>query len=442
MQSLELRTKNSEAVKVRKKVGFGFLACSMLVNSFSIFAYSQGDAHLLDLSELIAEARERNPEILAAKKRYEASKARIPQAKSLDDPILTFEFEKIPRSTFQLNNTMPDDRMLSVQQMFPFLGKLPLKGKIALVESQMFAAEYKDRELEVIKSVKNAYYDLFINYKEIELSKQSLVFLEAIANISVSKYTVGDMAQEDVFKIQLEIARLTSDIANLEQENKAKQALLTALLHREPESPLGIPYLSEDLSFEGDSKQLYQLTLLNQPDLIIASYAVEKNKYAKSLAKRSFFPDLMAALTQRGIASGMYGPWDLMLAFSLPLWFWTKQRYEVKEAIANVEEAEAAYEAMKDKAFAHTKEMYTKIEIAKNKVHLYKANVLPLLENSLASSMAAFQSGMGDFMMLLDTQRMLLETKMEYYEALVEYNMNVAELERAIGVGLKEVKKL
>ena len=395
----------------------------------------------LSLDTLIKEARVNNPEILAARKRWEAAIARIPQAKSLDNPTLGIEFEKIPRGTLKLNRVMPEDRMLSIAQMFPLFGKLSLKGKIAVVESQMFAAEYKNKELEVINEVKNAYYDLYMNYKELELSEQSLIFLQGIAKTAEAKYIVGEIAQEEVFKIHLEMAKLNNAIENLKKERKAKETRINSLINGEPESEVVKPQLSEDIAFDKDLSSLYKFALENQPELLIFSYAIEKNKFAKSLAKKSFFPDLMSEITLRGITSGAVGPWDLMLAFSVPLWFWTKQRYEVKEAIANLEEAEAVYQAMKNKALWETKDLYTKIEIAKNKIRLYKFNLIPILESSIESSLADFRSGKGDFMMLLDTQRMFLETKMDYYKALAEYNMNLADLERTIGIELKEVRK-
>ena len=327
--------------------------------------------------------------------------------------------------------------MLSFSQFFPLFGKLSLKGKIAVVESQMFAAEYKNTELMVINQVKNAYYDLFMNSKAIELNQESLRLLENISKVAESKYSVGDIPQEEVYKLHSEVANLNNTIKNLEQENLAKQTALNALLSRDPESPLSVPDLNEDISFVTDIRSLYKDTLLNQPELIIFSYAIEKNKYAKALAKKSFFPDLMAGIVQRGITSATLGPWDLMLAFSVPLWFWTKQRYEVKEAIASLEEAEAVYKAMQNKAFAQVKDLATKIEIAKNKVKLYKTTSIPILESSIKASVAAFSSGKGDFMMLLDSQRMLVETKMNYYKAVVEYNMNLADLERAVGIELR-----
>jgi len=414
-----------------RKIFIIFLINLILLNPGLLYALDP-----LPLDPLIEEAKKNNPEILAAKKRYEAASARIPQAKSLDDPALGLTFEKTPGSPFRLNKTMSEDRMLSVSQMLPWFGKLPLKGKIALVESQMFAAEYKNKELEVINQVKNAYYDLFMNYKETELSRENLKLLEGISKVAEVNYAVGDIAQEDVFKIHSEIARLSNNILNLEQERKAKETRINALLNRDSESSVGIPDINEDASFKADIKSLYQSTFLNQPELMILSYAIEKNKYARSLAKRSFFPDFIAQITARGFAAGTIGPWDLMLAFTVPLWFWTKQRYEVKEAIANLEEAEAAYQGMKNKALAETKGLATKVEIAGNKINLYKTNLIPILESSIAASTAAFRSGRGDFMMLLDNQRMLVEAKMNYYRALVEYNMNLADLERQVGGNL------
>ncbi len=394
----------------------------------------------LSLDTLIKEAVQNNPEILAAKKRWEASIARIPQAKSLENPTVGLSFMKIEKGTIKLDRTMPDDRMLSLSQMFPLFGKLSLKGKIAFVESQMFASEYKNKELEIINLVKNSYYDLFLNYKEIELSQQSLEFLENIAKIAEAKYVSDEISQEEVLKINLEIAQLSNKIINLKQERLAKQTRLNTLLNREPENPVDIADLKENISFDKDIKSLYQLIPLNQPELLIFSYAIEKNKYAKSLAKRSFFPDLMAEIGLRGITSGGIGPWDLMLAFSLPFWFWTKQRYELKEAIFNLEEAKAAYKAMENKAFREVKDLATKIEISKNKIKLYKTNLIPILEATIESSLSAYRSGKGDLMMILDNERMLVETKLSYYKALVEYNMYLSDLERQVGISLKEVK--
>lgn len=423
-----------------KYITAAVLFCASLSFSYhpSPAAYAEGQ---LILDELISEAVKNSPEIIAAKKRYDASLDRVPQAKSLDNLQVGFEFMKIPRGTIKLDKTMPADRKLTFSQMFPFFGKLSLKGKIALVESQMYAASYKDKELEIINEVKKAYYDLFLNYKEVELNQQSLDLLNSIVKTAEVKYVVGDVEQEAIFKINLEIARFNNDILNLEQERQSKITLINTLLNREPEAPIGEPQLKEYISFNYDMNRLYRLTVENNPQLLMFSYMIDKGEYAEKLARKSFLPDVMLGTAFSGLASGTgIGAWDLMMSFSVPLWFWSKQRYEIKEAVNNLEEAKAAYQAMKNKALSRTKDFVVKIETARNKIKLYKDNMTPIIESSIESSLSALRSGHGDFMMLLDSERMLVQTKMNYYSALVEYNMNLSDLERAVGISLSEVR--
>ncbi len=416
---------------VRKALNI-FLIISVLLGQNITYAQQA-----LLLEPLIEEARKNNPQIQAAKKRYEGAKARIPQASSLDDPAIGLTFEKTPGSPFKLNKTMSEDRMLSLSQMLPWFGKLPLKKKIALVESQMFAAEIKNTELEVINDLKKGYFDLFMNTRETELREQSLEFLKSISAIAESKYIVGEIGQEDLFKINLEISLLINNINNLKKEKESKTTFINAILNRDPEAALGEPVLVEELvDFNQDIDYLYRLTLENQPELSTFNYAIEKNKYEKSLAKRNFFPDLMAGIVMRGITTGSIGPWDLMLAFTVPLWFWTKQRYQVKEAIASLEEAQLTYQAMENKALAETKDLVTRLEIAGDRFKLYKESQIPLLESSITVSLSLYSSGKQDLGSLLEDERMLIEAKMEYYRALVEYNMRFAELNKQIGLDL------
>ncbi len=432
---------------MRKKISILVLVVIWLISAQPIYsndvplAKQQNDGAVLKgqalfLKELIAEARKNNPDILAAKARWEASLARVPQAKALENPNIGFSLQKIPGGTLKFNKVEPQERMLSISQAFPLFGKLSLKGKIAFLESQMFAAEYKNKELEVIEELKHAYHDLFMNYKEAELNKESLWVLDAVANIIESKYIVGEASQEQFFKIVLEMAKLSNDIQNLTQVKRAIETRVNLLLNRDARVSLGAPQLEETANFDKDVNYLYKLTLENQPELSTFSLAIEKNKFAKSLAQRNLLPDIMSEIVLRGITSGRIGPWDIALSFTMPFWFWTKQRYEIKEAIANLDEAKAAYQSMKNRAFIQTQDTAVKIGIAKNRISLYKNSQIPLLESSIESSLSAIRAGKGDFMSLLDTLRMLVETKMAYYRALVDYHMGLTDLQFSVGIDL------
>ncbi len=414
-------------IEMRKIISI-FIIIALLVSANILPAQE-----VLSLADLIKEAQDKNPEILAARKRWEAAKARVPQAKAWEDPKVGITLEKIPKGTLALGKTMAEDRMLSVSQAFPLSGRLSLKGKIAVVESQISASEYKDAELEVINEVRKAYYSLFLNHKETELKENSVKLLEDSSRVAEAKYGLGRLAQGEVLKLHLEIARMNNEIANIKEERKTLETKLNTLLNRPAQAPLGIFVLEEDASFKEDIEAFYQLALKNQPELSTFAYAIEKNQYAKSLAKRSVFPDLMAEIGLRGVTAGGVGPWDLAMAVSAPFWFWTKQRYEIKEAVFNLEEAESAYQAMRNKMFARVRDIVSRIEIARNKMNLSKTNLMPVLESAISSSLAGLKAGKYDFMMLIDNERMYIEAKLDYYRALAEYQINLADLERATG---------
>ncbi|MEK7290468.1 MAG: TolC family protein, partial [Planctomycetota bacterium] len=90
----------------------------------------------LDLKWLVQEATEHNPEIIAAQKRLNAAKAKITQAKSLDDPSIRAGSYDMSNSPININGqTEMLQQRYSVSQKIPFPGKLRLKGEVAVEEA-------------------------------------------------------------------------------------------------------------------------------------------------------------------------------------------------------------------------------------------------------------------------------------------------------------------
>ena len=54
------------------------------------------EAEPLTRSEAIRLALERNPEVIVARKEWDAARARVSQARALPDPELELEFEELP----------------------------------------------------------------------------------------------------------------------------------------------------------------------------------------------------------------------------------------------------------------------------------------------------------------------------------------------------------
>jgi len=79
----------------------------------------------LELSGLIRELDAANPEIKAARQRWEMAQTVVPQVQTLPDPTLQLGYQKMPMvEPFQ-------GAMYEVGQEIPFPGKLRLKGEVA-----------------------------------------------------------------------------------------------------------------------------------------------------------------------------------------------------------------------------------------------------------------------------------------------------------------------
>ena len=154
---------------------------------FAPFAFAED----LKLQELIDEALKKNPELLAFESMVTASAYRVPQAKSLPDPMFMFGYQNEGWRSYTYGD-MPDAQwMFSASQMIPFPGKLSLKGEMSERESESLRASYESAKLKTILKVKELYYDLFLMYKENDLIQEKAMLLKQVEDAAVARYSAG-----------------------------------------------------------------------------------------------------------------------------------------------------------------------------------------------------------------------------------------------------------
>jgi cobalt-zinc-cadmium efflux system outer membrane protein len=73
-----------------------FLAFPIFILLMPLSPLAQPDKPLMNVEQLIEEAVQNNPEILAAKRRWEVFKEKVPQARALPDPMLGLGITNLP----------------------------------------------------------------------------------------------------------------------------------------------------------------------------------------------------------------------------------------------------------------------------------------------------------------------------------------------------------
>ena len=390
------------------------------------------EANLIYPDKLIDEALRNNPEILAAKERWRAAQARPSQARTLPDPEISFSQRNIGSDYTTLGKEDMSQAGGSFVQRIPFPGKLALRGEVAEKEAEREEATLETTRYNIRSRVKVAYYDLYFVYKSIETIEKEKDILEKFEKTAEARYAVGKGIQQDVLRAQVEISRLIDRLNVLYLKREGLNALINALLNRPPAASLGQPAEFTRAKFPYSLEHLNQLALQKAPQLEERKKLIEQNQVSVSLAKKEYYPDLSISggFFSRGDLRDM---WEVMVGVSIPLYFRTKQRYGVKEAISSLDAAEQSHQATKQALLARIKEFYISATTAQKLMALFRTGIIPQATLSLESAIAGYEVGKVDFLTLLDNLISLLNDELRYYEEIVNFEKAVAQLEEITG---------
>jgi cobalt-zinc-cadmium efflux system outer membrane protein len=388
----------------------------------------------LRLPDLLAEARQKNPEILAAGARVQAARARVPQAQSLPDPMGMVELDNEGFKKYMVGEDMSSQVMYSVTQEIPFPGKLVAQGKAAGREADRSSAELKSVEWDVLTRLKTAYYDLGFVYESLDILEKNRSLLDQFVKTAEVKYKTGSGIQADVLKAQVELAKVEEKRIGLEQRKSALEALIRSLLAKPSAEVLGRPE-PVVVSFNKSYSSVESLALRNNPELLAQTKGLESSRAQVSAAKYGYLPDL--SLTA---GYGYRGQLDPMVkagvGINIPLWAIGKQRNAVKEAQSNLGEAKYSQEAMKQNVLARIGEGYSAVIKAQSLADLYGKTIVPQADATLISAFTQYKVGNIDFLSLVSSFTTLLDYQLQAKEQEAELAKAIASLEQVTGVEL------
>ncbi len=413
--------------------------CFFILIPYSSLAQTEKEVVKLEL--LIDEALQNNPEILAAKKKWEVFKEKVPQARSLPDPMLGLGVISLP-TNFSFKDEDMTMKEISISQMIPFPGKRRLMGEMAEKEAEAVFKEIQEKANKIIREVKSSYFELSLNYRSIEITKRNKEILENFAKISETQYSVGMGIQQDVLKAHIEVSKMVDELIMLDQKKRALEAKLVALLNRSPESLIGRP---EEVSFRKipfSIEELQKMAVDINPTLQAMRKMIEAKEKAYQLAKREYYPDLTFkfAYGQRDNGPEMKrrDMLSAMVEINIPIFYKSKQERKVAETKADIQTLEAQYQSMKNEINFMIIDLASMLQRMERQLELYKTGIIPQASLQVSSAMIAYRVGKADFMTLLDSQVTLYKYELEFHQALTEYEKNVANLEAIVGRQLSE----
>lgn len=417
------------------KTAFAYLSVTLI--SIASLAESAGTLHLKDLIE---EALQNRPAILAAHHEALSKQAEIGPKGSYDDPMLGIGLLNYPSDTLSPGELGMTGNEFSLTQKIPFPGKLSKLQNATRHEADSKFANFEEKKLDLIKEVQSNYFALFLAIKKKEILNEQLSWLSQLIQVTRSKYSLGRVQQAELLALQAEEGNLRDQLLTLEKEITVKSGDLNRSVGRESSSLLLRPELppTPQLDFtQLTEESLSQKINEKNPSLKAAKFELFASESRLSYAKWSYLPDFefKAAYMTRQASPGDRGVALLSgsVALSLPIWALTKQSEEVKSA-AN---ERTRYERLADEESLHLRHqvhtLLAELKESSDRVNLFEGGLVPLSKQAVLSAKSGYLTGKVDYATLVSLIRNRYQTEFSYHEALVNYHLKLAEYEALIG---------
>jgi cobalt-zinc-cadmium efflux system outer membrane protein len=416
------------------------LACLLAFSlSLSVPLSHSSAADELVLDSLVSEALRANPDLAAARSRYQAFEAKVPQAGSWPDPMFKTVFSNLPTDSWAMDQTPMSGIELMFTQKIPFPGKLGLKKDVSRSMARRAEEEYQSAEDFIISELKQNYYRLYMLERSVRITERNKVLLEDFAKIASTRYSVGKGVQHDVLKAQVEVSKMMDKLISLEEMDNTVRAKTNVLLNREPQHPLGE---TEDLTFrrlDYTEEELQNLAVANNPALKGMGFSVEASRSAYRLARREYLPDFTFSVSYRLREEVRMDPvrgvnfFSASAGINLPLYFWSKQKKKVEEKELDLESARRKYESKENGLKFNVSRLFYSLNKYTQEVELYRTAILPQARQSLESAKSGYQVDKVDFLTLVNNQVTLYNYEIAYHQALSSYFMTMAKLEEMVG---------
>ena len=199
------------------------------------------------LASLLQQALAQNPELTKVQALTEAERERIPQAKALPDPSLSLGLQNDGFKRLEIGRMENSYYQVALSQGLPWPGKRGLRGDVARLGAEALEAQSTRTRLSLEADVKRAYASLLLVRSQLRLLETQAVFLQQGEAIARTRYEVGQGAQADLLRAQLERTRLNQARFSLQSEERSALAALNRLRAEASDTPIPTQRSFEEL---------------------------------------------------------------------------------------------------------------------------------------------------------------------------------------------------
>jgi outer membrane protein TolC len=401
--------------------------CVLLVTLMSLHA----EEKTMGPQDLLSGLMENNPEIRAARFRFEAATKRPSQAGTLPEPKASYTNVGVGHPLSRLNASEFAYHGFGVSQELPFPGKLGLASEEAKREAEAEQQNYRAVVLDVTARLKVAYYEWLTVQKAIEITRKDGDLLSRFEEIARNRYTVGKGLQPDVLKAQFEVSSLEQQLAMLDEKRQRAEAEIASLL-AVPGIALSAPEEIQPSSLSMSLDELLKATN-DSPRVKAGQKMIDTRAVGINRSLKDFRPDFGVNLQWQHTGGNFPDYYMASVEVKIPIYYARKQRYALEESQSRLNEAKQNYRTAQQQAIYQVKDQYLAIQSSERILNLYKTTLIPQASLTVDSSASAYEVGTMDFLSLVTNLTSLISLERQYYDEVARHEEAIVRLEPIVG---------
>ena len=376
----------------------------------------------LRAKDVVALARTRRAEIVAANARARAAGQRPAIVSALDDPAVSFSVDHVPF------NGMGLDWSASFQQSFPLSGVRGHRKRAAEANARRELAEADRVDRDVELDAAQAFWMLVEARATAEITKQQKALADQLVSAATARYSANMGTQSDVLRAQIEVARLDAEQRATAAEVRGAEVMLNTTLARDADAL--IPDLDINVSDAAPpAPDSVARSAEKRPELRAGRAEIDQAEADVRVMKSMYAP---MAMVQTGPAYTMeagYG-WMAMAGITIPLWR-GKLSAGVNEANAMVDMAKADLDAMQRMVEGQARGAREVVVAARERYVALRDDIVPRAEQAIAPTLAAYSAGQVPLVSVVEAAQALWSAQRELVMARAELGVAWARLRRA-----------
>ena len=402
------------------------------------FASGASAQKALTWDEVRARFEVSNPTLLADKVSIDESKAQQITAYLRPNPQLTLAVDGTQIAPYSgkwdaLKGTYETP---TISYLHERQHKRELRLESAQKGTLIAESGHADLERTLLFDLRGAFVATLQAKAVLQLAKDNLVYYDHLLDISRTRFSVGDIAQIDLDRLELQRVQYESDVQTAEVNLRtAKIQVLTLLNDRTPVEQFDVAGLFEFNDKLMPQDEFRKIALDTRPDLKAAVEAVDKadTDHKLAVANGSTDPILSAWYTHNSSNNNPFGINTFGLSVSIPLRIFDRNQGEKLRTQLDIDRTEKLRSAEEALVFSDVDSAYAVVNSSVILLQPYKTKYLQQAVRVRDTVAFSYQHGGASLVDFLNAQSEYRTVELSYLNLIGSYLTAAAQLNLAVG---------